>query len=99
MSLNYTTVIGCFTYQSYVFLGSAWPMKALMESRLSAVNLKVWLCRIAVVRQKDVFKQTCYALKDSYTLFTLSRESIHFDLMNCNVLGRFFFAQTETVVL
>ncbi len=37
------TVIGCLTCQSNGLMGGPWPMKAAMDSRTSAVSLKVWL--------------------------------------------------------
>ncbi len=37
------TVIGCLTCRSNGLMGGPWPMKAAMDSRPSAVSLKVWL--------------------------------------------------------
>ncbi len=37
------TVIGCLTCRSNGLMGGTWPMKAAMDSRPSAVSLKVWL--------------------------------------------------------
>ncbi len=33
----------CFSSRSNGLMGGPWPMKAAMDSRLSAVSLKVWL--------------------------------------------------------
>ncbi len=38
------TVIGCLTCRSNGLMGGPWPMKAAIDSRPSAVSLKVWLC-------------------------------------------------------
>ncbi len=39
------TVIGFLTCRSNGLMGGAWPMKAAMDSRPSAVILNVWLCK------------------------------------------------------
>jgi len=38
------SVLGCLTYRSDVVLGGPWSMKAAIESKPSAVSLKVLLC-------------------------------------------------------
>ncbi len=43
------TVICCLTCRSNSLMGGPWPMKAIIDSRPSAVSLKVWLRETRII--------------------------------------------------